>query len=319
MKFGILSYKRSRNFGDQIQTLAAKQYLPQVDRSLDRDFLTEYDSPEDIKLIMNGWFMAKPQHWPPPTSIKPLLISFHITHDYGANKKLFSDHAMVFFNENAPIGCRDYYTMELLRSKGIDAYYSGCLTLTLRKQFPDAPKTDSIYMVDVLYKIGASSTDWRGKAKRNWLIKQIIPENILSQAETISQDAPKHSSEEIKLSLAESALEKYANAKLVITSRIHCALPCIAFNTPVIFIDGGLDEATDTTRLKGVVEYFNSYTIDVLSAQYKGFLKEIFSNNDFNNPLNIDWDSPPENPQTHHETAEKLRKTCIDFINNAQL
>ncbi|WP_264821067.1 polysaccharide pyruvyl transferase family protein [Acinetobacter schindleri] len=33
-------------------------------------------------------------------------------------------------------------------------------------------------------------------------------------------------------------LEKYSTAKLVITSRIHCALPCLAMGTPVIYING---------------------------------------------------------------------------------
>ena len=31
-------------------------------------------------------------------------------------------------------------------------------------------------------------------------------------------------------------LDKYMSAKLVITGRLHCATPCLAFNTPVVFI-----------------------------------------------------------------------------------
>ncbi len=314
MKYGQMSYSRSRNFGDQIQSLAAKQFLPKVDEYLDRDFLTKYVSNEEIKLIMNGWFMAEPQNWPPPKNIKPLLISFHISHDYGANQKLFTKEAIAFYKKNEPVGCRDYYTLELFQSKGIDAYYSGCLTLTLKNKYSSLAKSDDIYIMDVLYKIGGRSHDWLGRKKRNWIIQQVIPKNILKGAIKLTQDAPKNSSEEEKIALAESTLKKYATAKLVITSRIHCALPCIALNTPVIFIDGGLGEATDTTRLKGITEYFNSYSIDRVSKQYKGFIYELFRKRTFENPLNINWDNIPENPQAHLAVVEKLRKTCSNFI-----
>lgn len=316
MKYGLMSYSRSRNFGDQIQSLAAKQFLPEITELLDRDFLTNYERKEEIKVIMNGWFMAKPENWPPPKNIKPLLISFHISHDHGANEKLFTQQAIDFYKENAPVGCRDYYTLNLFQSKGIDAYYSGCLTLTLQNEFPTLPKGDDVYMVDVLYKIGARSHDLLGRMKRKWIINKIIPLKIRNKAINLIQDAPKGSSEEEKFVLAESTLKKYASAKLVITSRIHCALPCIALNTPVIFIDGGLDEATDTTRLKGIKEYFNSYSVGNLSKQYKGVINSFFTNKEFENPLNINWENIPENPQKHHDVVRKLKKACIDFIND---
>jgi len=316
MKYGLMSYRRSRNFGDQIQSLAAKQFLPSVDEFLDRDFLTENNSVEEIKLIMNGWFMAEPQNWPPPSNIKPLLISFHVTHDYGANDKMFSNKAIAFYKKNGPVGCRDYYTLDLFRSKGIDSYYSGCLTLTLQNKYTSLPRTDNVYIMDVLYKVGGRSHDWLGKFKRNWIIKKIIPKNILNSAIHLVQDVPKNSSETQKFEIAEETLKKYATAKLVITSRIHCALPCVALNTPVIFIDGGLEKATDTTRLKGIVEYFNSYSTDAIASQYRGFISSIFSKNKFNNPLKIDWDNPPQNPQTHLEVVENLKKTCLDFLQN---
>lgn len=37
--------------------------------------------------------------------------------------------------------------------------------------------------------------------------------------------------------MSEQLLEKYNRAKYVVTSRIHCALPCTGIETPVIFID----------------------------------------------------------------------------------
>jgi hypothetical protein len=316
MKFGLLNYSRSRNFGDQIQSIAARQFLPKVDSNLDRDYLSEYDSEEEIRLIMNGWFMAEPQNWPPSKSIKPLLVSFHITHDYDANEKLFSPEAIEFYKNNEPVGCRDYFTLDLMKSHGINAYYSGCLTLTLQNNFKAISKTDNIYMVDVLYKVGGRSHDLIGKFKRKWLIRQIIPPDVLQKAENITQVVPKGTSKKKKFEIAEETLKKYASAKLVITSRIHCALPCVALNIPVIFIDGGLDHATDQTRLKGISEYFNTYSIFSVVNQYRGYLHELFSNIEFKNPLKIDWNNPQKNPTKHLKIAESLREKCRSFIAN---
>lgn len=313
MKFGLLSYSKSRNFGDQIQSLAAKQYLPQVDHLLDRDFLNEY-SGDITKLIMNGWFMAKPENWPPSEKINPLLISFHITHDYNANEKLFSNEAIEFYKKNGPVGCRDYYTLELLKSHGIDAYYSGCLTLTLTNRYKELPKTDDIFIVDVLYKVGGKTREWLGRIRKKWFLKKIIPSNVLDKAIYMRQDVPKGTTEEEKFQLAEEALKKYATAKLVITSRIHCALPCIALGTPVIFIDGGLEKPTDQTRLKGIMEYMNSYNIDHINKAYKGWVNALFKDTEYDNPLGINWDNPPDNPNNHLEVASKLKEKCEAFI-----
>lgn len=316
MKFGLLTYTKSRNFGDQVQSIAARRYLPDEIFYLDRDHLTDYTDEKSIKLIMNGWFMAKPENWPPPQSIIPLLVSFHITHDYNANNLLFSKKSIEFFQRNEPVGCRDYFTVKLLESHGIKAYYSGCLTLTLQRELFASVRTEDIYIVDVLYKVGSRSHDWFGKFKRKWLLKQIIPESVLNKARYMSQVVAKHTSEENKLKIAEDALKKYASAKLVITSRIHCALPCIAFGTPVIFIDGALEEATDTTRLRGITEYMNSYSIKNIIDKYRGFIPEFLSGSNFTNPLGIDWDNPPSNPNNHLKVANSLIEKCKKFVSD---
>ena len=317
MKQGLLKYSRSKNFGDQVQSLAARRYLKAVDEYLDRDYLNEYSSQEEIKLIMNGWFMAEPENWPPSGVIDPLFVSFHITHDYDANQKLLTEKSLEYFRKHEPIGCRDYYTLDLLKSHGVNSYYSGCLTLTLERDVYSSSekRNDKIYIVDVLYKMKGSPLKFLKNWKRRWLLKQIIPGAILDQAEYITQVVPKGTSEEEKFKIAEAALAKYADAKLVITSRIHCALPCTAFGTKVLFIDGALDAKTDTTRLKGIADFFNVYKVADVIKSYRGFLTEFFSKQIFKNPLGIDWDNLPENPKKHMQVAEKLVESCENFIN----
>ena len=49
-------------------------------------------------------------------------------------------------------------------------------------------------------------------------------------------------------------MDKYARAELVITTRLHAALPCLAFNTPVILIN----KRFDNERFKGLYELLNT-------------------------------------------------------------
>ena len=58
------------------------------------------------------------------------------------------------------------------------------------------------------------------------------------------------------LKLATEMLEKIAEHEVVITSRIHAALPALAMGLKVIFIDEGLDHKNHKHRLSGLRNYF---------------------------------------------------------------
>ncbi len=130
-KIAVISYPNSNNLGDYIQKIAVKQFLKGNITEIDRDNLKNYFG-EKIKLIINGWFMEKPNNWPPSENIIPLFISFHINpiiKSYILNKK-----GVEYLKQHEPIGCRDLYTKLILEKKGIRAYFSGCLTLTLDRK-----------------------------------------------------------------------------------------------------------------------------------------------------------------------------------------
>ena len=58
MKYGLLTYDENERFfnvGDNIQSLAAKQFLPKVDEFINREELAEHKG-DAVNLIMNGWF-----------------------------------------------------------------------------------------------------------------------------------------------------------------------------------------------------------------------------------------------------------------------
>jgi hypothetical protein len=314
MQYGVLKYSKSNNVGDQIQSLAAAQYLPQIDQYIDRDFLNDFQSEQRTKLIMNGWFMAKPDNWPPSKEIDPLFVAFHITQDHRSHERMLTPESLAYFKKHEPIGCRDFYTQNLLEKNNVNAYYSGCLTMTLPSKYQHLPKSNEIIVMDLLYKTQKKSKDILGYLKKHWILKQLLPKEVLNTASFLIQDAPRHSSEELKFEMAEALLERYARAKLVVTSRIHCALPCLAMGTPVLFINGDLDQLTDTTRFKGVTEYLNVFNAGDIISEYPGALGSILKNKPFSNPTGMDWNNPPVNPERHLDIVAKLRRTCDEFI-----
>ncbi len=318
-KFGLLNYQAHRNIvniGDFIQSLAAKQFLPHVDQYADREKLSEYCG-EKIKLILNGWFMSSPQNWPPSTQIEPLFVSFHINDT--VRSQLTSPQSISYLKAHQPIGCRDYHTCELLKAQGVDAYFSGCLTLTLNKTIQRKPSSGEILFVDVLGEFPPLSDAFThpktflkkiasgqvaGSLHKKRLLKQMFSQEILDKAIYLSS----YINIERKENLFDEAyrfLDRLAAAEIVFTSRIHTALPCLAIGVPVVFIDGGLYLERDVHRLGGLIELFNTIHID---RNYK-----ITSNFDEKLPLSLT--NIPQNPSRHTPFVEELSHRVEAFIN----
>jgi len=93
------------------------------------------------------------------------------------------------------------------------------------------------------------------------LLAKLIPKYIRDQAEYIEHEIPEGLDQNDMYArqkfVKETLLNKYAQAKLVITSRLHCALPCVAFNTPCIALYSGLH--TDN-RWGGLKDYVHGYS-----------------------------------------------------------
>lgn len=67
----------------------------------------------------------------------------------------------------------------------------------------------------------------------------VFEDDVLLNATYVTHDLQQSifSSEEEKMSYARNLINNYAKAKLVVTSRIHCGLPCLGVETPVIFVN----------------------------------------------------------------------------------
>lgn len=321
MKYGLLKYEENTQFfnvGDNIQSLAAKQFLPKVDEYVNREKLGEYKG-EPIKMILNGWFTHNATNWVPSDNIIPLFVSFHMNNT--AAPLMLSDKGVTYLKKNQPIGCRDIYTVKILEAKGIEAYFSGCLTLTLDSyKVKDEERTDKIYIVDPLYGYTTSRKVFRnyktflrsiqnGKIwelrKRNKHLKNFISKDLLENAIYVNQEPPANTyTHEQKFEMAEKLLHDYARARLVITSRIHCALPCLAMGTPVIFING-FETFTDSSRFEGIIELFNRIDVNTNTGEW---------NANFPIEGKINANTKVVNFEKHHELAEKMKKICKDFI-----
>lgn len=321
-KYSVLTYesdiyvKRNWiNLGDYVQSTAAKQFLPSIDAFIPRDHMNAYLG-DPVKMIMNAWYMDLPENFPPSDDINPLYVSIHINSTIV--DKIFTPESIAHFKKFQPIGCRDFYTRDLLISKGIDAYYSGCMTLTLGETYKRDNVTDDVYFIDVMYDSMTLSELVRqplrfgkrilnGRAfeftHRNKVLRRHFDGELLKSAKFETQIIPYISADE-GFKLADDFLKRLANAKLVVTSRIHTALPCLAMGTPVIFVNGGFKNKIDNCRFDGLFDFFNRIDVD----------------SNANSTVNFSFDgdkvglkSNVLNKSLHIKYAEELINKCKNF------
>ncbi|MGI9317386.1 MAG: polysaccharide pyruvyl transferase family protein [bacterium] len=259
MKYASMKYDISANLGDQIQTLAAEQFLPKVDCRINRDTMGRDGLEEPHMVILNGWFShAKKNCFPPSKNVIPVFFGFHISdwHEGRILEYFLSPPCIAYLKDHGPVGCRDRKTMERLQDKGVNAFYSKCLTLTFPRREKD-PKDGKIFLVG----INKSAP---------------LPESLDSSRVYVTHGVKDYYDDEIKISMAEHLLKMYREqAKMVITSKIHCAMPCIAMGIPVVFFGDENDYRISILRDLGVPIY---------SSMIKKEIRE-----------KIDWNPPPIN------------------------
>ncbi|MER2267826.1 polysaccharide pyruvyl transferase family protein [Methylobacterium oxalidis] len=290
-KFAALDYDDadtfvSINLGDEIQTIAARRFLPQVDTYINRENLRNPPINEPHKIILNGWFMHRPENWPPSEMLDPLLISIHITNidpvddfwnwnSVSATQSMLSGASKEYFHKKGPVGARDTATLRLLQEAGVDAYFSGCVTLTLPARDPKIQQ-DIIYCVDVPDSV------------RKHI--EFIAESDVAETTHFNQETDGTA----RFQLASELLERYSSARGVVTTRLHCALPCLAMGVPVLL----LDTAADAYRFDGLRDLLRcALPHDVINGEFDGWLSQL-----------------PANGEQHLPIRDALVKRISDFI-----
>lgn len=216
LRYASFKYSLSQNLGDQIQTLAAEQYLPSIDRRINRDEMRHLKLDAPHLVIMNGWFSHFPELCFPPTeTILPVFWGFHINPNQANNLAHFtSAEVLDYLKCHQAIGCRDRSTQAILQAHGIETFYSQCLTLTFPRRL-QKPKEPIILVVDA---------DFAPLKSFNHPSMRVT--------HTVGDYYP----DDLKISMARHLLNLYRQqAGLIVTTRLHCALPCIAMGIPVVF------------------------------------------------------------------------------------
>ena len=282
--FGYIS-QSTINIGDDIQSIAAKGFLPDNAIPIDREFISTFDYPATVKSIVSGWFMhhksgywdlsiAPPEKcWPPSPAIDPFFISIHLTGSF--LPIIFSEENIAYLKEHGPIGARDLFTLNELLKRDIPSYFSGCLTLTLENNFTE--RNNITYLVDL------------DEETTNYIKSKIkSPIVIITHGKPLLQIL----SVEHRLKYAEYLLDLYRKAKCVITTRLHAAMPCLAFNTPILML------ASADARFSGLLDHTTHCTKDdVCKGRVDYYL-----------------DDPRENPRTYLLMRENLIKIMTEWV-----
>lgn len=298
MKYGLLIHEPTTNLGDDIQSYAIKQFLPHVDYYVNREEIDSFKSEnnEPVATVMAAWWMWKKFDWPPAECIIPKMVSMHINH-YGARENAspvstewLEGIGKEYFDAYGPVGVRDSVTLDYLKDAGIDAYFSGCITLTLPKQKETADKGTYVVIADLRDDLKAKVKEW---LKDSGLEIREVSHRYSYRKNPDTMDN--------RFEKIEDLLTLYQNAKFVVTRRLHVTLPCLAMEVPVMSIVD-LEQKGNYTRWAPYSDWVNYISeADILAGN-----------------INYDYNNPPENKKDYLETRNALTKNIKSFIDEME-
>jgi hypothetical protein len=216
MRVGLFGFD-TNNLGDEMQSLAVMSHLSVVDTFVDRDRLADFQANEDTTIVFNSWFMQGTDFRIPSPRVKPMW------HGFSAGRtELLDGEWGDYLRANAPIGCRDMDSCKMLQAAGIDAYWTACLTLFMGRALsrPPGPPSGVIFL------------DVPPEAET------YIPKPIVDRATRLTTFPGEHGMHDTlgRWSNTARLVQMLANADLVVTRRLHAALPAASFGVPVVAV-----------------------------------------------------------------------------------
>ena len=214
------------NLGDWIQSLAVQLLVESLGPAggeivkIDRDSLPTYQGPP-VRLIMNACFL---EHcFPIPPQVEPVFIGFQ-TSSSGLIREYLD-----YFKAHQPIGCRDTATRDMFRQQGVDAYITGCLTMSLplRDERPAVPKS---------FFIGGEGPGKMPKSLKRQTPSHVARSSVYQHQREPVTSLPLDDKDALRATeLAAGLLATYRQeATLVVTPLLHAAGPSLAMGIPVI-------------------------------------------------------------------------------------
>lgn len=214
-----LGSDESINIGDTFQYLAIQEIFNEMGISsseivhISKNELWNYDG-EELVLPINCLFTnytSETSMFPLSPKIKPIFIGV----SFGGIE--LSENDIEYLKKHEPIGCRDEYTRDSLRSLGVVAYTAGCISASLSEHASEGER-EKVYLIDLPENV---SCFFRNRYKNQCVEKSHILTSGIPNVELYVQDRYQ---------------EYLNNAKVVITGRLHAAIPCATAGIPVIFI-----------------------------------------------------------------------------------
>ena len=254
MKAAIFGY-HTPNLGDDLQAMSAASHLPYIDTLINRDALDRAPLTEPHTCVMSSWFLVKNYRKAPMPALNPIFFSFCLGRD-----QLLDYEWRDYLKKHAPIGCRDLNTVAKLKAAGIEAFFTGCITLFMGRQFDPVPESErkGVLFVDV----------------PECVIEKQVPEHIREQSTVLTNyTTPEMINDPIaRMARMAEICDKLRHAKLVVTRRLHTLLPCVGFNTPAVAFVA--DDPKNRNRFSG----------------YDSFLP-VFFHKDGAVKADLDWDN----------------------------
>jgi lipopolysaccharide biosynthesis glycosyltransferase/trans-aconitate methyltransferase len=198
---------------------------------VDRDQLSHASIQEPTWVIANGWYLHPQEDgtftFPPNEWVRPLFVSVHCQ-----DPAMLTPDSVLYFKRYAPIGCRDINTMRLMKSKGIQAYFSGCLTTTLT--CVQSVKHNTQFCIDI-----------RKPNDGYEHVKHLVPE-----FKSMSPD------DAMKMSF--NSFIRYSHSPSIKTTRLHAYLPALAIGVPQVHFTNPFEtdsnEWFERSRFEGLLQ-----------------------------------------------------------------
>ena len=226
-KTALLTY-RTGNIGDDVQSLSLSQphLIGKPDLWIDRDQFPDYAEAGEVDLVANGFFLCPSRSggiaFPPPANIRTRYVALC------ASNIPQTQETLAHFRASGPVGCRDLHSVKWCQSRGLVHYFASCPSCLLERDFdaPGKPVADydpggPIVLVDVnpldLPPFGVSDRPFL------CLTNRVRPGDY---------EGP-----EARFAALRRRLRVLRSAALVITNRLHVAMPCLGLGVPVVMVE----------------------------------------------------------------------------------
>jgi lipopolysaccharide biosynthesis glycosyltransferase/uncharacterized protein (DUF3084 family) len=174
--------------------------------------------PEKTWFVCNGWYHHSSYNvdveFGFPSQIVPIFVSFHLNKSAQVRPELVN-----YLKQHEPIGCRDWTTVFMLKTQGIAAFFSGCLTMTIGDNYSSKQSNESIESPLTAY------VEAQGDNASSAQDDQFIQVGEYVKSISIEDGIQK----------ANDLLINYLDYTQIYTSRLHCYLPCTSMGLKVSF------------------------------------------------------------------------------------